>query len=73
MNENDPSKIDIRVGARVRALRIVNNLSAAEVADWLSISEQDLLLIEAGRSRLRSGHLILLAEKFGVPFDVFFQ
>src|ERR1700753_867854 len=62
---------DVRLGAKVRALRRREGLTQVQLAEQLGISASYLNLIEANRRPLPSNLLIKLAQQFGVEVGAF--
>ena len=65
--------IDASVGARIRALREAREMSRAELAVRLGISELEFTKIEAGKARCRARQLMVLAQTLDVPFAELFK
>ena len=72
-NPRAPTDIDRLVGENVRRLRIVRNLTLAQMAADLSISHQQLQKYETGANRLSAGTLCAVADVLGVAIEVLFR
>ena len=59
-------EIDLKVGARVRMLRIRKGLSQKRLADALGITFQQVQKYEGGSNRISAGRLAAIAELLGV-------
>lgn len=66
-------KPDSNLGARIRALRLSRQLSLAEVAMGVGVSEATMSRIETGHSQVSAPHLYGLAQMFGVEIADFFH
>ena len=60
----------IQIGKRIKNLRKERNLSQEEVAKQMDISRQAVTRWENGRTLPSSGHVIKLADLFGVPVEL---
>ena len=61
------------LGPRIRALRLAQGLSLAEVASGTGVSEATMSRIETGSSQVSAPHLYGLAQMFGVEISDFFH
>ncbi|KCZ94135.1 helix-turn-helix domain-containing protein [Hyphomonas johnsonii] len=61
------------VGSKIRALRISQNRTLAELGAELGISHQQLQKYETGTNRLSAGMLSLVAEALRVPIADLFE
>jgi transcriptional regulator with XRE-family HTH domain len=59
-------EIDLKVGARVRMLRILKGLSQKRLADELGITFQQVQKYEGGSNRISAGRLAAIARLLGV-------
>lgn len=66
-------KPDSNLGTRIRALRLSRQLSLAEVAMGVGVSEATMSRIETGHSQVSAPHLYGLAQIFGVEIADFFH
>lgn len=65
--------IDRHVGARLRARRLLVQMSEEWLAGFLGISEEHLCAIEEGRARIGFEDLLLVADLIGVTERYFYQ
>jgi len=65
--------IDIHVGGRLRARRLLIRMSEGWLAGFLGISENKLAEIEEGRARIGYEDLLKVADIIGVPERYFYQ
>src|ERR1051325_7746881 len=68
---SERTNAEVRLGAKVRALRRRENLTQVQLAGQLGISASYLNLIEANRRPLPANLLIKLAQLFGVDVAAF--
>lgn len=68
-----PTKVDQRVGGKIRTLRIAQNRTLAELGTELGISHQQLQKYETGTNRLSAGMLSVVAEALRVPIADLFE
>ena len=59
-------EIDLKVGARVRMLRILKGFSQKRLADELGITFQQVQKYEGGSNRISAGRLAAIAGLLGV-------
>jgi transcriptional regulator with XRE-family HTH domain len=71
--KKEPNPIDVEVGARIRACRIISGMSQSSLADGLGISFQQVQQYEKGTNRVGSGRLQAIANILGVRVAVFFE
>jgi transcriptional regulator with XRE-family HTH domain len=68
-----PTRVDQLVGEKIRALRIAQNRTLAELGTELGISHQQLQKYETGTNRLSAGMLSTVAEALRVPIADLFE
>jgi transcriptional regulator with XRE-family HTH domain len=68
-----PHPIDIHVGARIRAQRIVCGLTQSDLAKRVGISFQSVQKYEQGENRVSASRLYEFAEALGVAPQHFFD
>ena len=68
-----PTRVDQLVGGKIRALRIAQNRTLAELGSELGISHQQLQKYETGTNRLSAGMLSVVAEALRVPIADLFE
>jgi transcriptional regulator with XRE-family HTH domain len=62
-----PDPYDIEIGRRVRAFRIVQRMSQAELGECLGISFQQIQKYEKGANRISAGRLQRIADVLAIP------
>ena len=68
-----PRPVDIHVGKRLKAFRVQERLSPADLAKLLLVSPRRIERFETGHKRLSASHLFVLAKLFDVPVAAFFD
>jgi transcriptional regulator with XRE-family HTH domain len=68
-----PHPIDVHVGARIRAQRIVRGLTQSDLAKLVGISFQSVQKYEQGENRVSASRLYEFAEALGVAPQHFFD
>jgi transcriptional regulator with XRE-family HTH domain len=68
-----PTRIDQLVGGKIRALRIAQNRTLAELGSELGISHQQLQKYETGTNRLSAGMLSTVADALRVSISDLFE
>jgi transcriptional regulator with XRE-family HTH domain len=64
--------MDVHIGSRLKARRIVNNLTQERLAEQLGVSFQQLHKYESGSNRISSSMLYRAAKALGVSIQYFF-
>jgi transcriptional regulator with XRE-family HTH domain len=67
-----PEAADIQVGANIRRLRALRNMSQETLGDALGITFQQIQKYEKGTNRVSASRLVKMAEVFAVRIDVLF-
>jgi transcriptional regulator with XRE-family HTH domain len=65
--------VDIHVGRKVRALRIIRGLTLKELADKLEIKFQQVQKYETGKNRISASRLWGISKVLGVEIPYFFD
>jgi transcriptional regulator with XRE-family HTH domain len=65
--------VDVRVGHRVRALRLQRGLSQRELGMAIGASAEDMRQFEAGLKRIGATRLMRIARAFDVDVAVLFE
>ena len=65
--------LDLHVGRRLKARRILANMSQERLAGALGISYQQLQRYESGKGKLPSSMLYRVAQALNVPIGHFFE
>jgi transcriptional regulator with XRE-family HTH domain len=68
-----PHPIDLHVGARIRAQRVVRGLTQSDLAKLVGISFQSVQKYEQGENRVSASRLYEFAEALGVAPQHFFD
>ena len=68
-----PDATDLAVGHKIRAQRLINGISQAELAERLDLTSQQLQKYEKGANRVSAGRLKLIAEALEIPVSAFFE
>jgi transcriptional regulator with XRE-family HTH domain len=68
-----PNPIDIHVGARIRAQRVVRGLTQSDLARLVGISFQSVQKYEQGENRVSASRLYEFAQVLGVAPQHFFD
>ena len=72
-NTRAPDTRDREVGQRIRAQRLICNMSQEELGDKLGITFQQVQKYEKGTNRVAAGRLIRISEILGVPVGFFLE
>jgi len=68
-----PDPIDVHVGERVRARRLLAGLSQDAFASKLGVTFQQVQKYEKGANRISASRLYKMASILNVPVDYFFE
>lgn len=68
-----PDPVDLHVGARVRARRLLIGMNQETLANRLGLTFQQVQKYEGGANRVSASRLAEIAEILGVTVDYFFQ
>lgn len=71
--KKEPNAIDVEVGARLRARRVMSGMSQSSLAEGLGITFQQVQKYEKGSNRIGSSRLQTIANILGVPVAYFFE
>lgn len=72
--ESDPShRLDLHIGACVRARRKFLGQSQSELAEAIGITFQQVQKYERGANRVSASKLFEIAQKLDVPISYFFE
>jgi transcriptional regulator with XRE-family HTH domain len=72
MAKKQPDSMDIKVGSKVRALRLERQMSQEKLGDALGLTFQQVQKYEKGTNRISAGRLQRIATILEVPVSVFF-
>jgi transcriptional regulator with XRE-family HTH domain len=73
INRRSATAVDIHIGQKIRARRILLGLSQTELADTAGISFQQVQKYEKGTNRVGASRLQQFSEALGVPPSYFFE
>ena len=68
-----PHPIDIHVGQRLRAARLIANLSQSTLGEAVDVSFQQIQKYEKGTNRISASRLYIIAHVLGVDISFFFE
>lgn len=71
--EAGPDPIDVHVGNRVRARRVMTGLSQVKLAKQVGLTFQQIQKYEKGTNRICASRLFEFAQILDVPVEYFFQ
>jgi transcriptional regulator with XRE-family HTH domain len=72
MAKKQPDSLDIKVGSKVRALRLERQMSQEKLGDALGLTFQQVQKYEKGTNRISAGRLQRIAAILEVRVSVFF-
>jgi transcriptional regulator with XRE-family HTH domain len=67
-----PDPVDVHVGARIRARRLLIGMNQETLADRLGLTFQQVQKYEGGANRVSASRLSRIADILGVDVDYFF-
>jgi DNA-binding XRE family transcriptional regulator len=70
---NTTSPSNIRLGNRLRIMRLSHGISESEFSDQLGIDRREVDLYESGGKRVNANLLLRIAKLLGVRLEYFFQ
>lgn len=73
MAGHGPDPIDVRVGLRVRDLRVRRGLNQSQLGRALGLTFQQVQKYEKGTNRISCSKLVRIAETLSVPAAYFFE
>lgn len=73
MATKNPSKLEIHIGRRLRALRKERGLSLMQVGEIVGVTPQQASRLERAENQLTANHIYSFARAFGVPVAWFYQ
>jgi transcriptional regulator with XRE-family HTH domain len=65
--------VDTHIGKKLRLLRVMSNLTQAELAEALGVTYQQVQKYESGQTRISASRLYDLSNDFKVSLDYFFE
>lgn len=71
--ELGPDAVDVAVGERIRAARLLRGLSQSDLADAIGVSFQQVQKYERGSNRVSASRLYDLSRILGVAIQEFFE
>ncbi len=72
-NARAPDPRDREVGQRIRAQRLLCNMSQEELGEQLGVTFQQVQKYEKGTNRVAAGRLIRISEVLGIPVSFFLE
>jgi transcriptional regulator with XRE-family HTH domain len=69
----EPHRVDLHVGALIRARRKALGISQSQLADALGLTFQQVQKYERGSNRVSSSKLYEIAQKLDTPLSAFFE
>lgn len=73
MSRKTPNPIDVHVGTRVRARRVLVGMSQEKLGEQLGITFQQVQKYEKGTNRIGASRLFRIAQILGVPVSYFYD
>lgn len=73
MHKRKSSKIDEKLGARLREVRVGKKLSQPDMAFIIDVSVGQYQKYETGETKVSAATLYTIMHKLGVPCSVFFD
>ncbi len=70
---DQPSEVDVNLGAQLRRRRAELGLTQAQLADALGLTSQQVQKYERGTNRMAASRLFDLSRILEVPIDFFFE
>src|SRR5438874_11292102 len=68
-----PDPVDVHVGARVRARRLLIGMNQETLAAAIGLTFQQVQKYEGGANRISASRLSQIADVLGVPIQYFYQ
>ena len=72
-DEEGPNPVDVHVGAKLKARRLMLGLSQEELAKSIGLTFQQVQKYEKGVNRIGAGRLFEVARILNVPVDFFYD
>ena len=69
----EEQKINVKIGECLKNIRKNNSIKKTDITKILNVSSQQLTKYENGTNRISASKLILLLEKLGIDFNIFFN
>lgn len=73
LHNGNPDPIDMNIGKRLKVLRILHNVTQADVAAKMGVSFQQVQKYETGKSRMSASRLWDISRAFNKDVGFFFQ
>jgi transcriptional regulator with XRE-family HTH domain len=73
MSSKSPLPVDKQVGSRVRARRLMLDMSQSDLAEALGLTFQQVQKYEKGANRIGSSRMVQIAEALGVAPAYFYE
>lgn len=62
-----------KMGERVSFIRRVLNIKQNQLASIINVTPQQISKYENGQDKIKQEKLLIICNKFNIPFDVFFN
>lgn len=69
----EEQQINLKIGKYLKNIRKNNSIRKTDITKILGVSSQQLTKYENGSNRISAAKLILLFEKLGIDFNIFFN
>lgn len=73
LEKRKPDPIDIEVGRKIRARRLLMGMTQTALAEAVGVTYQQIQKYENGRSKLGAGRLQAIVDALDVPLSYFFD
>lgn len=72
-DERAATKVDVKIGMRLRARRLTIGMSQERLAELLGVTFQQVQKYEKGVNRIAASRLLDIAVAVGMPIETFFE
>lgn len=69
----DTTKIDQRIGQRLKKYRILRNMSQTTLGIEIGVSYQQIFKYENGQDRISASRLFLISRALDIPITFFYE
>lgn len=73
METNTPDQLDPLIGANIKRIRLMNELTLGDLGKFLGVSPQQMSKYESGVDRIKASSLMRLAIYLGVNIGDFYE
>ena len=67
------TEVDKVIGSRIRAARVMRNLSQTDLGDKVGVSFQQIQKYENAANRVSGSRLLMIAKELDVPITYFYE